>query len=246
MSEPDPSYPAYPTYPAYPSGPPQPDYGYGPPAGAPKRATPRWLWVAIAVVVVAAVGLGTWFFTRDAHPEDAKTAGRSLDLPAGVDGYRQLTSFDTGTVKDRLVSQLGSGLGSSAGSAAENAKIGAYARTSTTTPELLFIGFHVKDVPNLQSQVEDVGVQAAVDQFTAGMGAGADKLGGSGNASMNPVDPGTLGGAMRCGQVTVTGRTLGLCGWGDRSYFALTLVSSPTSPAVTEKVARDLRAIAEH
>jgi hypothetical protein len=190
--------------------------------------------VAVIVGAVTVLAAGD-----DASVNDAKgTDGRTLVLPSSVDGYSQLTSFDTSPVKRLLGNQL-SGLGSSGQSSVEHAQIGVYS-TGGANPELVFIGLQVSDIPELKDQVKSRGVAATVKSFVNGANNGA---GGSSPASVNP---GPKGGSMRCLDTTLNGNNVGVCGWGDRSIFAMTIVLNPVSADRTATVTRDLRAAAEH
>jgi hypothetical protein len=262
-----PSYPADQPYQPVqqPPGPPQ-QYGqpyapgqpypyaggqpYGYPVGQPpyqqqpsKKKT--WLIAVLAAVVAVAVAvtLIVVLTTSDDHQGDAKTANRTVSLPASFGAYHKLDSVNAASLRDQIAGQLSS-LGAGSG-AANNAKVAAYA-TSGAVPQVIFLGFRVKDVPRLQSQVNDDGIEASVKQFTDGVAKGVSGQGGQSASSPKAFDAGTLGGAMRCQAATLSEKSVGLCGWGDRSYFALTLVIDQPSAAKTATVTRQLRQAAEH
>jgi hypothetical protein len=251
--------PQYP--PAQPYGQQPPQYGqpygqqYAPgqaypgapwaPAEQPKSSKKKWIVVVAAVVVAAivAVILVAAFSNSDSHKSEEKTAGRSVALPASFDSYNKISSLDTDSLKTQIAGQL-SALGAGA-SAADNAKVGAYS-TSGAVPQVIFLGFRVQDVPKLQSQLKDIGTAAAVKQFTDGVSKGVTGQGGQAGGSAKSYDPGKLGGAMRCQQASLATKSVGLCTWGDRSYFSLTLVIGSPSANSTATVTRDLRNASEH
>jgi hypothetical protein len=179
----------------------------------------------------------------DSHKSEEKTAGRSVSLPASFDSYTKVSSLDTDSLKTQIAGQL-SALGAGA-SAADNAKVGAYS-ASGAVPQVIFLGFRVQDVPKLESQLKDIGTAAAVKQFTDGVSKGVTGQGGQSSGGAKPYEPGKLGGAMRCQQASLAEKSVGLCTWGDRSYFSLTLVIDSPSVNSTATVTRDLRTASEH
>ncbi len=227
-------YPGQP-YPGQPY-PGQP-YGWAPPPAARRK---HWKWIVPVVVAAAIVlGLGIYLVARDPHPEDAKTAGRQLRLPAAVHAYTRLRGYDTGLIKDRMVSLAGS-LGTTGDKLVDSSVVGAYATSaSAKTPELLLIAFPLRSVPDLRDEVRDEGSAGATGKLMSSVAA-------AGKATPHTVDPGKLGGAMRCLQVEETGSQLGYCGWVDRSYMAMTIVRSPGSDDNLDRLALDLRTAAEH
>jgi hypothetical protein len=44
----------------------------------------------------------------------------------------------------------------------------------------------------------------------------------------------------------LSGNAVGVCGWGDRSYFAMNLMVDPPSLSAAADTTRDLRNAAEH
>ncbi|HEU5268196.1 MAG TPA: hypothetical protein VFU35_15915 [Jatrophihabitans sp.] len=245
----EPAYPQQPAYPGYPTDgyPPAqyPPAGYpGEPGPPPRRRTPVWIWVAVGVAATVAVALLVVFVTRDKHPGEQKTAGRSLHPPASFDGYQRMSGFDTTALHDQLGRELKS-LGASASKVAKDAVIAVYAKPGASRPQFVLLAFPLADIPDLQDQVKDVGLDAAVRKFMSGISGGVTGAGGSVNGSSQSFDPGPLGGAMRCQQVGLTGNAVGVCAWGDRSYFAMNLMVDPPSLSTAADTTRDLRTAAE-
>lgn len=229
--------------PPYWSG-PQPAYPAGQWPAPPPRRTPVWAWLLIAAAVVV-VGLGVVGFVArggdSASPKDAAgTGGRTLRAPARVGDYTTVTSVDREQLADQFRGQLGP-IGWS--DAVNHAEIGLYGRSEV--PKILFIGFELADVPDLRNQVADEGVRASVEQFSEGISGGAGRVGGSVSSAVHSVDPGPLGGFMRCGGVLASGQEVGVCAWGDRSAMAMTIVLNPGSDAETARLTVALRAAAE-
>jgi hypothetical protein len=110
----------------------------------------------------------------------------------------------------------------------------------------VLLAFPLADIPQLQDQVKDEGLDAAVRKFVGGIGGGVAGSGGSVSGTSQSFDPGPLGGAMRCQQVGLSGNAVGVCGWGDRSYFAMNLMVDPPSLSAAADTTRDLRNAAEH
>jgi hypothetical protein len=215
------------------------------PVEQPKSRKKTWIAIVVAAVVVLAVviTLVAVLGSSDSHKSEEKTAGRTVSLPATFDSYKKITSINTDALKTQIAGQLSS-LGAGA-NAADDAKVGAYS-TSGAVPQVIFLGFLVKDVPKLQSQVKDIGTSAAVKQFTDGVAKGVTGQGGQSAGTAKSYAPGKLGGAMRCQQASLSEKAVGLCTWGDRSYFTLTLVIDSPSVTRTAAVTRDLRNAAEH
>lgn len=223
----------------------QQPYGYAPVPVAPSNKKRNWILAAVAVVVVAAVAITLGFVVggSDSHKSEEKTAGRSVSLPSGFGSYRKITTLPTDALRSQLGGQLSS-LGAGA-SATRNAQVGAYSDTGST-PKVIFVAFRVKDVPKLQSQLKDTGTSASLKQFTEGVARGVSgQSGGQSSGTPKSVDPGKLGGAMRCQTASLSGQGVGLCTWGDRSYFALTIVIGSSSTA-SASVTRQLREASEH
>lgn len=225
-----------------------PQYGYPgapvPPA-PPSKKKRNWILAAVAIVIVAAVAITLGFVVggSDSYKSEEKTAGRTVSLPGTFGSYRKITTLPTDALRSQLGGQLSS-LGAGA-SATRNAQVGAYA-DGGSTPKVIFVAFRVKDVPKLQSQLKDTGTAASLKQFTEGVARGVSGQGG-GQSSGTPksFDPGKLGGAMRCQSGSLSGQSVGLCTWGDRSYFALTIVIGSSSTA-SASVTKQLREAAEH
>jgi hypothetical protein len=247
----DPQYPRYAEHPQESQYPQQQPYPYpaypvaasgGPP---PRKRNLVWIWVAAGVAAAVAVALLVVFLNRDKHPGEQQTAGRSLTLPASFDGYQRLSGYDTATLRNQLATQLAS-LGGSARKVAKDATIAVYAKPGLSRPQFVLLAFPVADVPRLQDEVKDIGLDAAVKKFLGGIGTGIAGTGGPVSGASQSFDPGPRGGAMRCQQVGATGSAVGVCGWGDRSFFAMNLMLNPPSVSDLADTTRDLRNAAEH
>jgi hypothetical protein len=240
---PDGAYAGQPTYPGAESGYPPPGGWPGVQEPPPRRRPAAWIWVLIAVVAVAAVVIavavvagGDSKKTQDA----ADTAGRTLSLPSAVGGYQRIP-VDPRQLVEQFRDQLAA-LGDP--NLVNKALVGVYGKGSSA--QLVFFGLAVKDVPKLQDQIDNDGVEAAVKQFAGGISSGVQGAGGKVTSPIRSVDPGKLGGTMQCGQVEVLTRAAGVCAWGDRSAFSFNLLLNPTDTATTAEIVRQLRAAAEH
>jgi hypothetical protein len=124
--------------------------------------------------------------------------------------------------------------------------IAVYARPGVSRPQFVLLAFPVADVREFQNEVRDLSVDAALRKFMGGVAGGIAGPGLTAAGSGRAVDAGPLGGAMRCQQIGVTGSQVGVCAWGDRSYFALNLMIDPGSLGAAAQTTRDLRSAAEH
>jgi len=205
---------------------------------------PGWAWALIAVGVLAAgllVALVAVGGDSKSPKDAAGTDGRSLRAPAEVGDYAAVTSIDPHQLAEQFRGQL-SQVGS--GDVIDHAKIGVYGRTAQ--PRIVFIGFELGDVPQMKGQVADNGVESSVESFSAGIVKGVSRAGGSVTSSVHSVDPGPLGGFMRCGAISLSAQRVGICAWGDRSAMAMTMVINPANDAEIARLTLQARAAAEH
>jgi len=229
--------PDHSAYPAYPSGWEE----LGPPGG---RRVSTWVWVAAGVAVLLAVFAATTVVRHDSAVDDAEgTEGRTLVLPSAVNGYRQVQTLNIRQVLDQLADLNGLGISTDQ---LDQLRMGLYARPISAEPTFFFVGMQVSDIPRLQDEIDADGVAATVKEFTNGVAAGGSSVGASARRGIVSVDPGPLGGSMRCGVVTVVTRDIAVCGWGDRSAVAASLLLDPTTVDEAAELTRDFRAAAEH
>lgn len=215
-------------------------YGPGyPPPLVPARKTHVAIWVGVAVVVVAAViGAVVVFTGSNAKVTDAQgTSGRTLRLPATLEGKPRITSLNTTALKQQLGQQL-SGLGANPQASVAHAQVAVYG--PSPTPDVVFIGIAVDDVPRLKQETQSEGVKKTLQAFMAGANQA-----GAGSSSAQAYPPGPKQGYLRCSTANLDSTSVALCGWGDESIFALTIIRDPVALDAAAATTRALREAAE-
>jgi hypothetical protein len=173
--------------------------------------------------------------TDTGTPTDNNTATQAtqtthtVTVPATAGSLHLLTNSDTAARISSLKSKL-------AGNAVyANPQIGFYGVGSKTTYSVWMLAETTTDIPSFQQQVANFGDAATAQSLATGT-----KM-----TSIETVDAGPLGGAMRCGLLTQSGVTVRTCVWVDDSTFGwfYALPSVSRSDAIT--YAQELRAAAE-
>jgi hypothetical protein len=194
----------------------------------------RRVTVGIALAAVASlIAIGTTLSSG----ENARQA-RSLSLPETVDSYAQVTHLD-GRQVETLFASAGGTFTGIASDDLRHAVVGIYANIGASDPNLLFVGFSAADSPRLGARLR----AGSPDSLAAAV---------LGATPAQRVDPGPLGGAMRCANINLDGELATVGVWTDQDTLGIVLIvaappaTMPSTPAETASVTRDFRAAAEH
>lgn len=190
-----------------------PGYGAGPP---PRKSWLRRFWPLLAGVVAVLVVLGVIGAVVDSDKNSG--SNHTLSAPAQSGSYAK----QTGALADRVSASASTSLKGQFGQ--NDLRIGVYSPSGSTEPEFVFLGVQ-------SNKLADKSPDATIDSFMTGAKV----------ANPSTVDPGPLGGKMRCGSSTVGQVT---CAWADHNTLgALVFVTLQGSSA--EDVARTFRNDAE-
>jgi hypothetical protein len=196
--------------------------------------TRRRVTVGIALAVVASlIAIGTTLSSGTGSRQ-----GRSLSLPVTVDTYSQVNHLDGAQVSS-LFASVGGIFAGIVSDDLRHAVVGIYADVGDSAPNLLFVGFSAADSPALGARMRS----RSPDSLAVAVLGGTPAL---------RVDPGPLGGAMRCGDINLDGELATVGVWTDQDTLGIVLIvdsppaTMPATPAETASVTRDFRAAAEH
>ena len=242
-----PQYPQpYPQYPQHPQYPQQPQYGWGPVPAAPPSAPPpeppaRRRRVHPAVIVVAAViaaavvvGVLVTVLTDRETVDAPGTGGRRLAIPAQLTGYSPVPGVNTDDLKASLGDDIAE-KGDDPEDVVRHAAVGVFQQRSTGA-RVVFLGIALRDIPSFRGQVRADGVEATLKFF---VGGASKELSGERRTTAFP--PGDLGGFLRCASGELDGDAASVCGWGDESAFALTIITGTVSLQSAAGTTRTLR-----
>ena len=215
---------------AYPALPPPP------PVLSPPR--PSWQVVALAATTIAAIALVAivgLFRAGNLSGSGGAHQPRTLSLPDRAGDYVLLRAIDPSTVRSMLGSQVGSlGL---VQDALDSAKIGVYGDAPTAPPTVIFVGFAAADSRTIADLLDQQSPGAAVDQVLAGT---------AGGGAATSLEPGPLGGALKCENAQRNGTLFTPCAWADQDTLAVVMRVGTVTLDDAADITRELRAAAEH
>ena len=208
--------------------------GAAPPDAGPPR--PSWQVVVLAAAAIAAMALVAIVgLFRAGHLAAQPRRPHTLTLPDRAGSYVLLRSIDPAMVRNMLGSQVGS-LGP-VQDALASAQIGVYGDSPTAAPTVIFVGFAGADSTTIADLLSANGASTAVDQVLTGT------TGGSPGTS---VDPGPMGGALKCANAERNGTAFTPCAWADADTLAVVMRVGTVSLNDAADITRTLRAAAEH
>ena len=225
----------------------QPAYGqpgsYGWPTPPPSKQRRRLPWligaglvgvVAIVAALIAAGVSGSKSGNQQASGNSGggqKGGGRSLTVPDSFANYSRQSDPTADQLADDIRNSM-SARSPGGASAYAKARIGVYRPVGDRPDQLLLIGLAATDDPAIARAL-----QASPATVISGMMLGA------GVSSAGSYDAGPLGGTLRCGE---SGPGVPICGWADRSTFAMVVLTQGTDLPQAARVTLQLRTAAEH
>lgn len=203
---------------------------------APPR--PSWQIIALAATTIAAIALVAivgLFRASSLSGTDGAHQPRTLSLPDRAGDYVLQRSIDPSMVRSMLGSQVGS-LGP-VQDALDSAKIGVYGDSPTAPPTVIFVGFAAADSRTIADLLGSNKPSAAVDHVLAGT---------TGGGSATSLEPGPLGGVLKCENAERNGTLFTPCAWADQDTIAVVMRVGTVDLDDAADITRELRAAAEH
>jgi hypothetical protein len=183
------------------------------------------------IVLLAAVGAAAVAVTL--LTVDRTTSLRRLVLPHSVDQFQLQRALSPGEViaLARGGSLAGFGLGE-----LTSARVGVYGDGVSAAPELVLVGLSARANADVRARLADTDPADLALDVVFSLGAFPGR----------PVDPGPLGGAVRCGATSVNGASASVGVWADRSTLGVLELLQTQSVDRTADLTRRFRAASEH
>jgi len=191
----------------------------------PVRETRRRRWIIAAVAGAVFVGGAAVAAAYGPTAYDIlREKDTTLTAPDQAAGLRLDDSQQAMDTADYLRTALAADLGLRSGLGA------VYADPAASSRSIIIVG----GTGLMRSPEKDLG--RAFDLFADG---------GSQVSGVHDVDPGALGGVMRCGTLSSTGGDMAVCGWADHGALAIAMFPGRTADE-SAPVLRDLRSAIQH